>query len=243
LNSDRLKDGLTRYDRQLELLGKSGQENLNNSSVAVVGLGGLGSPATIYLAIAGLGKLVLVDHDEVVLSNLNRQFLHWDEDLGRQKSRSAAEKLKRVNSEISVETLELELTANTAGELSDIDLVIGAVDNFETRYLLNELAVDRGIPYIHGAVEGFRGQLTTVVPGETPCLRCIFPDEPPDRSGIQVLGVTAGVIGTMMANEAIKVLTDRGNLVTGRLLMADLASGEFDSVDVHRNRDCPVCGK
>ena len=243
MNSDRPERSRGRYSRQLELLGKSGQANLNSSSAAIVGLGGLGSPAAIYLAISGLGKLVLVDHDEVVLSNLNRQFLHWDEDLGRQKSRSASEKLRRVNSETSVETLEVELTTSTVGDLPDVDLVVGSVDNFETRYLLNELAIDRGIPYIHGAVEGFRGQLTTVIPGKTPCLRCIFPDSPPDKSGIPVLGVTAGVIGTLMANEAIKFLTDRGNLVTGRLLMADLASGEFDSIDVHRNRDCPVCGE
>lgn len=233
--------GQGRYERQLGLLGESSQETLKNSSAAIVGLGGLGSPAATYLALAGLGKLVLVDHDQVELSNLNRQFLHWDKDLARRKSNSAREKLQNLNSEVAIETFEGKLTRYNLESLPRVDLMVGSVDNFETRYLLNELAVEREVPYVHGAVEGFGGQLTTIVPAETPCLRCIFPDSPPEKTGIPIMGTTAGVLGTMMANEAIKYLTGVGSLITGELLLLDLASNEFDTVEVQKNPDCPIC--
>lgn len=215
---------------------------MEDSSVAVVGLGGLGSPAATYLALAGLGRLVLADHDKVELSNLNRQFLHWDEDLNRRKSDSAREKLKKLNPEIAVETFEDKLTSDNTENLPVTDLIVGSVDNFETRYLLNELAVEREVPYVHGAVEGFSGQLTTIVPSETPCLRCIFPEGPPKKTGIPILGTTAGLIGTLMANEAIKYLSGRGSLISGELLLADLSSNEFDSVNYQKDPDCPICG-
>ncbi|MFB6291171.1 MAG: ThiF family adenylyltransferase [Candidatus Bipolaricaulia bacterium] len=231
-----------RYARQLELLGESGQTSLKKSSAAIVGLGGLGSPAATYLSMAGLGKLVLVDHDEVETSNLNRQFLHWDEDLTRRKSISAREKLSRLNSETVIETFEGKLNRANWKNLPEVDLLVGSVDNFETRYLINECAVERQIPYIHGAVEGFQGQLTTIIPGETPCLQCIFPDNPPGKTGIPILGTTAGIIGTMMANEAIKYLIGQGCLVTGKLLLVDLSSNKFESISIERNSDCQTCG-
>ena len=235
-------DSQERYRRQLELFGRSGQKALKNSTVAVVGLGGLGSPAATYLAIAGVGELVLADHDEVVLSNLNRQFLHWDKDLNRGKTSSAREKLQNLNQEITVKTLEGKLTSRNIHSLPEIDLIIGSVDNFETRYLLNNFSIDRDIPYIHGAIEGFSGQLTTVIPGETPCLRCFFPDKPPEKTGIPVLGTTAGVIGTLMANEAIKYLTGKGELTTGELVIVDLSSNDFDSIKIQKNPTCKTCG-
>lgn len=231
-----------RYRRQLGVLEELGQKTLEDSSVAVVGLGGLGSPAATYLALAGLGKLVLADHDKVELSNLNRQFLHWNEDLNRRKSESAREKLKKLNPEIAVETFEGKLTSDNMENLPPTDLIVGSVDNFETRYLLNELAVKREIPYVHGAVEGFSGQLTTIVPNESPCLRCIFPESPPEKTGMPILGTTAGLIGTLMANETIKYLSGRGSLISGELLLADLTSNEFDLVKYQKNPDCPICG-
>ncbi|MBS3787232.1 HesA/MoeB/ThiF family protein [Candidatus Bipolaricaulota bacterium] len=231
-----------RYRRQLGVLEELGQKTLEDSSVAVVGLGGLGSPAATYLALAGLGKLVLADHDKVELSNLNRQFLHWNEDLNRRKSESAREKLKKLNPEIAVETFEGKLTSDNMENLPATDLIVGSVDNFETRYLLNELAVKREIPYVHGAVEGFSGQLTTIVPDESPCLRCIFPESPPEKTGMPILGTTAGLIGTLMANETIKYLSGRGSLISGELLLADLTSNEFDLVKYQKNPDCPICG-
>jgi len=242
LDSNLPGDGQERYRRQLELFGRSGQKALKNSTAAVVGLGGLGSPAATYLAIAGVGELLLADHDEVALSNLNRQFLHWDKDLTRDKTTSAREKLQNLNQETTVETFEGKLTSKNIYSLPEIDLIIGSVDNFETRYLLNDFAVERDIPYIHGAIEGFSGQLTTVIPGKTPCLRCFFPDKPPEKTGIPVLGTTAGVIGTMMANEAIKYLAGKGKLTTGELLLVDLSSNDFDSIKIQRNPTCQTCG-
>lgn len=233
----------TRYERQLSVFQESGQGALTDSSATVVGLGGLGSPAATYLAAAGIGKLLLVDRDRANRSNLNRQFLHWEKDLSRRKTDSAREKLTQLNSEVTIETADLKLDSSSGESLPESDLVVGAVDNFRTRYLLNEYAVERGIPYIHGAIEGFQGQLTTVVPEETPCLRCIFPDEPPDKVGIPVLGTTAGVIGTMMANEAIKYLTGKGSLIKNELMLVDIAVNEFDTVDISKDPNCPVCGK
>ena len=242
MNSKPSEELQNRYERQLGLLGEKGQEAIRNSSVAVVGLGGLGSPAATYLAIAGIGKLVIIDHDEVTANNLNRQFLHWDEDLTRKKTDSARGKLKKLNSDLSVEPLELKLTSGNVESLPRVDLLVGSVDNFRARYLLNDLAIDRKIPYIHGAVEGLRGQLTTIIPGDTPCLRCIFPDDPPDKTGIPILGTTAGLIGTMMASEAIKYLTDKGKLLKGKLMLADLNSNEFEYITAQKNPNCPACG-
>lgn len=235
--------GMKRYERQLEVLGEKGQKALANSTAMVVGLGGLGSPAATYLAAAGFGELILVDHDEVALSNLNRQVLHGTGDLSRRKTRSAREKLKELDPEISLKTVELELEEESLKELPESDLVLGTVDNFDTRYLLNKYAVRKGIPYIHGAVEGFQGQLSTVIPGESACLRCMFPEAAPEKAGVQVPGPTAGVLGTMMANEAIKYVTGTGKLATGKLLLFDLKANEFDSIEVDRVPDCPICGQ
>lgn len=237
-----MKDGMERYRRQLQLIGKSGQESLKKATATVVGLGGLGSPAATYLTLAGLGKLILVDHDKVTQSNLNRQFLHWDKDRGGKKTESARKKLKKLNPELTLEILSEKITSQTIKNIPSTDLLIGAVDNFRVRYLLNEFAVKNKLPYIHGAIEGFQGQLTTVIPDESPCLRCIFPDPPPEKDELPVFGTAAGVIGTMMANEGIKYLTGKGNLLTGRLLLMDITGNNFDTVDLEKNPDCPVCG-
>ena len=231
-----------RFSRQLGIIGPEGQEALKEATVTVVGLGGLGSPAAFYLAAAGIGELVLVDHDEVARSNLNRQIIHGEKDLGKTKTFSASETLQGLNSRVQVKGLTLELERGNLAELPETDLIIGALDNFQARYLLNEFAVSEGVPFVHGAVEGFRGQLATILPGETPCLRCIFPEEPPQADNLQVMGPAAGVTGVMMAAEAIKYFTGSGTLAAGELVLLDLAENEFDKIEVGRSEGCPTCG-
>ena len=153
------------------------QEKLRRAKVFVAGAGGLGSPVSTYLAVAGVGKIILVDFDSVDLSNLNRQFLHHEKDIGREKIKSAEEKLLSMNPEIKVETIREKITDENAGSIvPPCDLIIDALDNFDTRHVLNRLAVERNIPLIHGAVSGYRGQATTIIPGKTPCLCLYFPE-------------------------------------------------------------------
>lgn len=171
---------LKRYDRQIRLIGADGQEKLKKGRIFIAGAGGLGSPISIYLAVAGVGKIVLVDRDEVELSNLNRQILHWEKDLGIKKAFSAQEKLRSLNPDLVVEALPETLDQENASTLiGDADLIIDAMDNYPVRYLLNGIALKNGIPFIHGAIWGFHGQVATIMPGETACLRCIFPQAPP----------------------------------------------------------------
>jgi molybdopterin/thiamine biosynthesis adenylyltransferase len=231
-----------RFSRQLGIIGSEGQEALGEATVTVVGLGGLGSPVSIYLAAAGVGKLVLVDPDEVAVSNLNRQIIHGEGNLGDPKTISAGESLNDLNSTVEVKGLDLELRQDNLDELPESDLVVGALDNFRARYLLNEYAVNEGVPFVHGAVEGFRGQLATIVPGETACLRCIFPEEPPEEDDLQVMGPAAGVTGALMAGEAIKYFTGSGTLAAGELVLLDLAENDFDKIEVSRSEGCPTCG-
>ncbi len=232
-----------RFRRQLPIIGEKGQEALRDASATIVGLGGLGSPAATYLALAGFGRLILVDRDRVAKSNFNRQFLHSDEDLHREKTESAREFLEKLNPGMALETIEARLSSQKIGDLPETDLILGAVDNFQTRYLLNEYALEEGIPYIHGAIEGLGGQLTTVIPGRTPCLACIFPERPSEKQSLPVLGTAAGVIGVLMANEAIKYVTEKGELVEGNLLLLDLSRNELETVAVQRDPHCPVCGQ
>lgn len=233
---------LERYDRQMRLFGAAGQEKLKRANVFIAGAGGLGSPISIYLAAAGIGKIVLVDKDVVELSNLNRQILHWERDLGSKKALSALEKLKEMNSDIIVEAVaEILDEENVLHLVGDADLIIDAMDNFPTRYLLNKAALDKGIPFIHGAINGFHGQATTVLPGRTACLRCIFPEAPPPET-FPVVGVTPGIIGLIQASEAIKYITGLGDLLAGRLLIWDGLRPCLETIDVERNPRCKDCG-
>jgi len=233
---------LDRYDRQIKLFGATGQEKLKRAKVFIAGAGGLGSPISIYLAAAGIGKIVLVDKDVVELSNLNRQILHWERDVGSRKALSALEKLQKMNSDIIVEAAtEILDEENVFGLVGDADLIIDAVDNFPTRYLLNKAALDRKIPFIHGAIHGFHGQATTVLPGRTACLRCIFPEAPPPET-FPVVGVTPGIIGLIQATEAIKYITGLGELLAGKLLIWDGIRPTLETIDVERDPGCKDCG-
>jgi adenylyltransferase/sulfurtransferase len=232
---------LDRYDRQIRLLGEDGQEKLKRAKVFIAGAGGLGSPISIYLAAAGIGKICLVDKDTVALSNLNRQILHWEKDVDRGKAISAQEKLTEINSDINIDAKSETITKGNASDLvADADLIIDAMDNFPTRYLLNRTALEKGIPFVHGAVNGFHGQATTVIPGEAACLRCIFHEAPPP-SVFPVLGVTPGIIGLIQASEAIKYIVGVGELLTGKLLLWDGLTSQTEIVRVERNADCPDC--
>ena len=233
---------LDRYDRQIRLLGEDGQEKLKDAKVFIAGAGGLGCPISIYLAAAGIGKINLVDKDIVALSNLNRQILHWEKDVDREKAISAREKLTEINSDIKIDAKSETITEDNASDLvADADLIIDAMDNFPTRYLLNRTALVKGIPFVHGAINGFHGQATTVLPGESACLRCIFREAPPP-SVFPVLGVTPGIIGLIQASEAIKYIVGIGELLSGKLLLWDGLTSQTEIVQVEKNAHCRDCG-
>lgn len=235
---------LTRYDRQLRIdgFGREGQEKLKASRVIIAGMGGLGSPVATYLAAAGVGRLRIVDQDVVDTSNLNRQILHWEKDIGRKKVESAREKLVQLNPWIEVEAVAETIDEhNVMGLVKDCDVVVDALDNYPTRYLLNRAAISCKIPFIHGGISGLNGMVTTLVPGKTPCLRCIFTEGPPP-STFPVLGTAPGIIGLIQAMEAMKYITGVGELLTGRLLLFDGVSMTFREVKVRRRPDCPDCG-
>jgi len=237
-------DELNRYDRQIMIpgFGEQGQKKLKEARVLVAGIGGLGSPISIYLAAAGVGKIRMVDHDKVESSNLNRQIIHWSEDVGRKKFESAAEKLKRLNSDVQVEALgETIVKENVSQLVADCDLIVDAMDNFATRYLLNKAALAGNIPFIHGAVYGFEGRATTIIPGKTACLRCLFrTSSPPEK--FPVIGVTPAVIGCIQATEAIKYITGIGEMLADRLLIYDGLTLTFSELKLKKDVNCPDCG-
>jgi molybdopterin-synthase adenylyltransferase len=231
-----------RYKRQILLFGEEGQERLKKSHIFIAGAGGLGSPIAIYLAVAGVGTITIVDMDTVDLSNLNRQILHTDRDVGKKKTVSAIAKLREYNPDITVNAIDTTIAADNVSDLvGRADGIVDAMDNFPTRYLLNETALQKKIPLFHGAIRGLYGQATTIIPGQTPCLACIFPKAPP-KEVFPVVGVTPGVIGTVQATEVIKYLTKNGGLLTSRLLIWDGQEAHAEELAVERNPACPVCG-
>jgi molybdopterin/thiamine biosynthesis adenylyltransferase len=231
-----------RYHRQLLMLGVAGQEKLKASRILIAGAGGLGTVIATYLAAAGIGTLRIADCDVVEATNLNRQILHWGRDVGRPKTASVAEKLSALNALIHVEEITGRIDAASIDAVAaDCDLIVDAMDNFPTRYLLNLTALRKGVPFIHGAVRGLQGQATTVIPGKSPCLRCLFPKSPPAEL-FPIIGATCGVIGSIEATEAVKLLTGQGEPLAGRLLIWDGLAGCADSLVVERNPACPDCG-
>jgi adenylyltransferase/sulfurtransferase len=233
-----------RYSRQMLIdgIGEEGQERLAETRVTAVGLGGLGSPLSIYLAAAGVGHLTLFDPKEVDLPDLNRQVLHWEGDIGRLKADSAAEKLKKLNSDIEIEIKKEPIDGKNARDiLKGSDVVVDCLDNFETRYVLNEACVKLGIPLVHAAVEEFRGQATTVIPGQSPCLKCVIHASPPKKPVFPIIGFTAGFFAMVEASETVKLITGIGKTLAGRLLVVNLKTHRYDILKTKRNPDCPVC--
>ena len=233
-----------RYDRQIMIghIGEEGQKSLKKARVFLAGAGGLGSPISIYLAAAGIGTIRVVDHDRVALSNLNRQVLHWHDDIGRKKVESATDKLKQLNPAVEIEPISETITQDNVLQLMDgFDLIVDAMDNLPARYLLNRCALDQDIPFFHGAVHGFDGRAMTVIPGETACLRCMYRGDIREETW-PVIGVTAAVIGSIQTTEVIKYILGTGELLTNRLLAYDGLKLKFTEFKVKKNPDCDHCG-
>lgn len=235
-----------RYDRQIMIygFGEAGQEKLKKAKVFIAGAGGLGSPVAIYLAAAGIGTIRLADHDTVERSNLNRQVLHWEEDIGGRKVDSAAAKLHQLNPDIKIETIQDTITeTNVLRLVGDSDLIVDAMDNLPTRYILNKAAIEKGIPFFHGAVYGFEGRAMTVIPGRTACLNCLYHNVKVPKEKFPVIGVTPAVIGCIQATEVIKYLTGLGDLLTNRILNYDALRMRFTEFTIKRDPNCAHCGK
>ena len=239
-----------RYQRHLALpgIGEAGQMALKQSRVLVVGAGGLGSPASLYLAAAGVGRIRIVDDDRVERSNLQRQVLHGEAGLGRAKAGSARQRLIDLNPDVEIEAVEARVDSANVDELvSGCDAVIDGSDNFPTRYRLNDACLRAGVPVVFGAVERFVGMIGIVEAGQGGCYRCLFPEPPrredaPGCAEAGVFGVLPGVIGTLQATETLKLLLDIGRPLTGRLLRYDALEGRFLQSNLARDPDCGWCG-
>ena len=238
-----------RYSRHLLIpeVGAAGQTRLLESKALLIGAGGLGSPAALYLAAAGVGTIGIVDFDVVDLSNLQRQILHTNERIGERKVESARRSIEALNPDVKVVTHEEMLLAdNVERIIHGYDVIIDGTDTFETRYLLNDAAVAKNIPVVHASVFRFEGQLTTFIPYEGPCYRCLYPTPPPPElapgcSVAGVLGVVPGIMGMLQANEALKVLLGIGDTLSGRLLLFDALDTSFTELKLRRDPACPVC--
>ena len=236
-----------RYHRNILLnqIGEDGQERLLNSSVLVVGAGGLGSPVALYLAAAGVGTIGIMDDDTVDISNLQRQLLHSTPDIGRPKVESARESIQALNPDITVNTYRTRLTSENAGNiLPQYQFVIDATDNFASKFLIAEVCHHHKRAYSHAGIMEFNGQTMTVIPGKTACCRCLFRDQPPELETVAgVLGVLPGVIGSIQAAEALKYLLACGELLTNRLLIYDALKTGFREIALQRDPACPLCGE
>ena len=240
-----------RYSRHLLIpeVGEEGQLRLLDSRVLLIGAGGLGSPASLYLAAAGVGTLGIVDADVVDETNLQRQIVHSTSRLGEPKVRSAAETIEALNPDVNVVQFEERLTSENADRIvgAGWDVIVDGADNFPTRYLVNDASVWHDVPVVHGSIYRFEGQVTVFKPKEGPCYRCLFPQPPPPELAPScaeggVLGVLPGVIGSLQASEALKLALGIGEPLIGRLLLFDALAASFAEVRVRRDPDCPVCG-
>lgn len=239
-----------RYQRHLLLpeVGEAGQQKLLNKSVLLLGAGGLGSPAALYLAAAGVGRIGIIDMDEVDTSNLQRQILHNVERVGERKVDSAKKTITLLNPDVEVATYDVRLGADNVLDIIDgYDVIVDGMDNFPTRYLVNDAALLKKIPVVHGSIFRFEGQVTVFKPYEGPCYRCFVPEPPPAElapscSEAGVLGVLPGIVGSIQAMEAIKLLLDLGDPLVGRLLSYDALEETFRTFKMRRDPNCPACG-
>lgn len=230
-------------------VGGEGQEKISNAKALVLGAGGLGSPVALYLAAAGVGTIGIVDNDVVDLSNLQRQILHHTPDIGRPKIESAQEKLAAINPDLKIKTYKTFVNSTNIMEIiSDYDVVIDGTDNFPTRFLVNDACVMAGKPLVHGAILRFDGQAFTILPHEGPCYRCIFREPPPpgsvpNCSQAGILGAVAGIIGSIQATEALKIMLGKGKLLAGRLLILDALDMTVRETRIRKDPECPICGE
>ena len=242
----------SRYSRHLLIpeVGEAGQQKLLDAKVLLIGAGGLGSPASLYLAAAGIGRLGIVDADVVDASNLQRQIVHSTDTLGTPKVESARRTIEALNPDVEVVTYEERLTSDNIDRIlaDGWDVIVDGADNFPTRYLVNDASVWHGIPVVHGSIYRFDGQVTVFKPHEGPCYRCLFPTPPPPELAPScaeggVLGVLPGIVGSLQANEALKLALEAGDPLVGRLLLFDALHTEFTEVALRRDPSCPVCGE
>ena len=242
---------IRRYSRHITLpeVGGKGQSTLLESKALLVGAGGLGSPAALYLAAAGVGQIGVVDFDVVDDSNLQRQIIHRTQDVGRLKVESARDALRSLNPDVGVVGYNARLSSDNILEIIDgYDVIVDGCDNFPTRYLINDACVMKNIPNVHGSIFRFEGQVTVFKPFEGPCYRCLYPAPPPPGSVPScqeggVLGVLPGIVGSLQAAEAIKLLLGIGDPLVGRLLLFDALATEFHVVRLRKDPGCPMCGK
>ena len=241
---------LERYSRHIILkeIGVKGQKKLLNGKVLIIGAGGLGAPAALYLAAAGVGTIGIADADVVDLSNLQRQVIHTTDDIGKKKVESAAETMRAINPDVTVNPYYTYVSSANIRELiRDYDFIIDGTDNFPAKFLINDACVMEKKPFSHAGIIRFKGQLTTIIPGESPCYRCIFKDPPPKDAvptckQAGVIGAMGGVIGSLQAMEAVKYLTGTGDLLTGYLLTYDALKMEFHKIKLPpRGKGCAVC--
>ena len=242
---------LERYSRHIILkeVGVKGQKKLLNAKVLIIGAGGLGAPAAMYLAAAGVGTIGIADADEVDLSNLQRQIIHSTADIGKAKVKSAAETMQAINPDVTVNTYRTFVTSKNIMDLiKDYDFIIDGTDNFPAKFLINDACVMEKKPFSHAGIIRFHGQLMTYVPGEGPCYRCVFKNPPPKDAvptckQAGVVGAMGGVIGSLQAMEAIKYIIGQGDLLTGRLLTYDALKMQFRTVPLPKDKNCEVCGE
>ena len=242
---------IERYSRQiiLEEVGGAGQEKLLTSKVLIVGAGGLGAPAALYLAAAGVGTIGIIDSDKVDLTNLQRQVIHHTEDVGVDKVVSAQNQMRAINPDVTIRTYRTRVNAENISEIiREYDFVLDGTDNFPAKFLVNDACYFEKVPFSHAGILRFDGQLITVIPEETTCYRCIFHSPPsagvvPSCSQAGVLGVLAGVIGSLQATEAIKYLLGIGDLLTDKLLTYNALTMEFRKIHLNRNPNCLLCGR
>ncbi|NVO66890.1 HesA/MoeB/ThiF family protein [Methanofollis tationis] len=231
-----------RFLRQLPLIGEDGQDKLKNARVLVAGVGGLGSALATYLAAAGVGYIRIVDEDRVEASNMNRQILYREQDIGACKVEAAQQSIHAFSPDTQVDAVYRHIDETSVKDLvQGIDLILDGMDNFAARYILNRAGLDHKIPFVHGAVNGFYGQVTTFLPGATPCLRCLVPT-PPEWEKNPIIGVTCGAIGCIEGTEAIKLLTGTGELLKSRLLLWDGLRGDAEVIRIVRSPTCIDCG-
>lgn len=245
------KSQLQRYSRHIVLpeIGIEGQQKIMAARVFVVGAGGLGSPVSLYLAAAGVGRLGIIDSDKVELSNLHRQITHTTKRVGMPKVDSARIALEAINPDVRIDTFNDNLDKGNILEMfNGYDIVVDCSDNFATRFLINDTCVLTGKPLVTGAILRFEGQVTTILPGRSHCYRCLFEDMPPSEYVLStevsgLIGAVPGVIGPLQAMEVLKMITGTGKLLTNRLLLYDALKTRFRKVRIPRNPECPVCSE
>lgn len=248
---DFTNEQIERYSRHIILpeVGGEGQKKIMQGKVLVLGAGGLGSPVALYLAAAGVGTLGLVDDDKVDVTNLQRQVLHFTDDIDRPKTKSAGEKLAKLNPEIKINEYQTKITSENINDIiKDYDIIVDGTDNFPTRFLVNDACYFAKKPLVHGAILRFDGQIMTIVPDEGPCYRCIYREPPPagivpNCSQAGVIGSVAGIVGTIQANEALKILLGVGKTLVGRLLIIDALDTNFRQINTKKDPRCPLCGE